>query len=91
MSDFQYHLDGSTLDEIAASAHACELQRSLEALATNDAGDNFGGFKRVTRSPKKSIVILPAPAVAPPGSTKICKGKLSVGGQKISVEAFRLA
>ena len=90
MSDFQHPLEGKDLDEIAETAHAFELQRTLEALDTSN-GDNFGGYKRTTRSPRKGIKILPSPAVGPKGSKKICEGTLTIGGDKIDVTAFRLA
>ena len=90
MSDYQYELEGSDLNEISESAHSCELMRTLEALGTKDS-KNFGGYKRTARSPRRPISILPAPAVPPAGATKICDGKLTVGNQAMDVTAFRLA
>jgi len=41
-------------------------------------------------TPDTELVILPAPAVPPDGSTAIGDGKLTIGGQRIKVTAFRL-
>jgi|GraSoiStandDraft_51_1057287.scaffolds.fasta_scaffold437097_1 hypothetical protein len=81
---------GDTLDEIAQNIHDGELMRKLKGLSTND-GTNYATLERPTRSPRRAIKILPAPAVGPDGSTKICDGKLTIGGNEIAVSAFRLA
>ncbi len=82
--------DGATLDDIAEHIHTSELMRKLKRLLT-DGTKNYAMLDKPSPSPRKEIKILPAPAVGPTGSTKICDGKLTVGGQAIDVTAFRLA
>lgn len=90
MADQLIELNGASLDEIATDAHNDELELELKGLSTN-AGLNYGHFRDTDDTPTGNIKILPAPSVGPAGSTKICDGKLTIGGTAIDVTAFRLA
>ena len=94
MDDQLIEVPGDALDEIAANIHAVELMRELkdeDGSLSTDAGKNYATLKRPAPSPRKGIKILPAPAVGPAGSTRICDGKLTIGDNEIDVTAFRLA
>ena len=90
MADQLIDAPGATLDAIARHIYDCELHRTLKGLSTN-AGKNYATLNVPAPTPETGIVILPAPAVGPAGSKKICDGKLTIGGQSIKVTAFRLA
>jgi hypothetical protein len=91
MSDFiQGPLEGQDLAEIAVEIHDAELAIALRDLATDD-GNNYAIHEDPADTPEGDIRILPAPAVPPAGSSKICDGTLTIGGQEIDVTAFRLA
>lgn len=89
MSFIQGPLESATLPDIADEIHNSELAIALKGLSTED-GKNYAEHTDPADTPDGGIVILPAPAVGPPGSTKICDGRLTVGGQVINVTAFRL-
>jgi hypothetical protein len=90
MSDTIIVLHGHDLPGLATEARNHELLRSLKDLATN-SDKNYAVYKDPAFSPDTDLVILPAPAVGPAGSTEICDGVLTVGGQPVKVTAFRLA
>jgi len=83
-------LETATLSEIADEIHNVELAMRLKALLTHGK-KNFALHSKPARTPAKGIKILPAPAVGPSGSTKICDGKLTISGNEFTVTAFRLA
>jgi hypothetical protein len=89
MADQLIDAPGATLDAIARHIYDSELHRTLKGLSTN-GGKNYATLDVPAPTPETGIVILPAPAVGPPGSTKICDGTLTVGGVAIKVTAFRL-
>ena len=89
MSDREVYLNNKTLEGMAREAHNLELACSLKALQTQD-GRNRAVFKRDATFPKGLVEILPSPAVAKPGATKLCDGRLKVGDNVIAVTAFRL-
>ena len=73
----------------ATEAHQHELSRTLEALETN-GGKNYAVYSDPDFTPATGLAILPFPSVGPAGSTKICDGHLTIGGQAIKVTAYRL-
>lgn len=87
--DLLQALETTTLQEIAHETHNVELAMRLKALLTHGK-KNFALHSKPTATPATGIVILPAPALGPPGSKKICDGKLTIGGHEITVTAFRL-
>jgi len=80
---------GADFPGMAQDIRSKEIRRKLKELSTND-GKNYATVKKSVPTPATGIVILPAPAVGPDGSKKICDGELTVGGQAIKVTAFRL-
>jgi hypothetical protein len=87
---------GNTLERIERNVNNAELHRQLKndgdrpCLSTN-GGKNFALFEIDVDTPDTELVILPAPAVPPTDSKKICDGTLTIGGLPIKVTAFRLA
>jgi hypothetical protein len=87
-------LKNKTLPGLAKEVHRAELACSLKDIQTNKSGGdwkNYAIYKRDGTTPDQGIDILPAPAVGPLGSTKICDGRLTIGENQIPVTAFRLA
>jgi hypothetical protein len=89
MSFIQGPLEGQTLDEIGDEIHEAELEIQLQDLKTNQ-GNNYAIHEDPADTPEGGIKILPKPAVGPIDSTKICDGKLTIGGIPIDVTAYRL-
>jgi hypothetical protein len=89
MSDTVILMHAGDLPGIANEAHQHELLRKLEALQTN-MGKNYAIYEDPDFTPASGIVILPFPSVGPAGSTKICDGKLTIGGNLLKVTAYRL-
>jgi len=89
MSDTVILMHAADLPGIANEAHQHELLRSLEGLQTN-MGKNYAIYEDPDFTPAAGIVILPFPSVGPSGSTKICDGKLTIGGNLLQVSAYRL-
>jgi len=97
MSDDLRQVPGNSLDRITRNVNNAELHRRLNSendperpcLSTN-GGKNYALFETDVDTPDTELVILPAPAVPPDGSTAIGDGKLTIGGQRIKVTAFRL-
>lgn len=88
-NDREVYLNNKTLPGMEREARKLEVASSLKALQTQD-GRNRAVFARDGSFPKGDIEILPSPAVAKRGATKICDGKLWVGEKVMNVTAFRL-
>lgn len=88
--DLLQALETTTLPAIADEIHNVELAMRLKALLTHGK-KNFALHSKPAATPATGIAILPSPAVGPAGSKKICEGKLTIGGNEITVTAFRLA
>ena len=82
-------LSEKTTASIAQEIHDLELARRLKSVGIQ-SGKNYATLEKPSRTPKKGIVILPSPAVPPAGATEICKGDLTLNGQKVAVSAFRM-
>ncbi|TMJ11309.1 MAG: hypothetical protein E6G94_16325 [Alphaproteobacteria bacterium] len=89
MSDTIILMHASNLPGIAKEAHQHELLRTLAGLQTN-SGKNYAIYSDPDFTPTAGIVILPFPSVGPAGSTKICDGELTIGGNRVKVTAYRL-
>jgi hypothetical protein len=89
MSDTLIVLHGQELEGLSAETRSYELLRTLKDLATN-ADKNYAVYSDPDFAPETDLVILPAPAVGPPGSSKICDGVLTVNDLPIKVTAYRL-
>jgi hypothetical protein len=97
MSDDLREVPGDNLEEINLNVNNAEISRQLNAeqdperpALSTKGGKNYALFETDADNPETELVILPAPAVGPQGSTKICDGTLTIGGQEIEVTAFRL-
>ena len=83
-------LPPGSLAEMAKDASDNELACRLKGLDAHQ-GKNYAIYEAPTATQSKGITILPAPAVGPTGSTKICEGKMMISpGSVIAVTAFRL-
>lgn len=91
MSDTIILMHTAALPGIATEAHQHELLRTLAGLETN-SGKNYAVYSDPDFTPTNAITILPFPSVGPPGSVKICDGKLTVGTppSALKVTAYRL-
>lgn len=90
MADKIVRLQEAGLRAIEVEVRDNELYMALKALGTDDEGENYATYERPAGTPAGDIVILPAPAVGPPGSTEICDGRLTIPPNAIAVTAFRL-
>jgi hypothetical protein len=88
MSDTIIRMHAADLPGIANEAHQHELLRTLEDVRTN-SGKNYAIYSDPDFTPGSGIVILPFPSVGPAGSTHICDGELTIGGNAIKVAAYR--
>jgi hypothetical protein len=89
MSDTIILMHAADLPGIATEAHQHELLRTLTGLATN-SGKNYAVYDDPDFTPATGLVILPFPSVGPTGSTKLCDGKLTIGGNALQVTAYRI-
>lgn len=83
-------LVSTTLEALSREVRNKEAASSLKDLASS--GDtNYAIYEPAWSAPEGDIEILPAPAVGKPGSSRICDGSLTIGGNVFAVTAFRLA
>ena len=90
MSNRIIKLKKTTLDAMADETHKAEVGAALKDLAGEDDG-NFAILETGWESPEKGLKFLASPSVGPEDSEKICTGELNVNGEKIDVDAYRLA
>ena len=88
MSDTIILMHAADLPGIATEAHQHELLRTLNDLRTN-SGKNYAIYSDPDFTPNSGLVVLPFPAVGPSGSTPICDGELTIGGNLMKVVVFR--
>lgn len=88
MSDTIILMHAADLPGISDEAHQHELLRTLSGLETN-AGKNYAIYSDPDFTPEAGLVILPFPSVGPTGSSKICDGTLTIGGNMLKVSAYR--
>lgn len=88
MSDTIILMHAADLPGIADEAHQHELLRTLEDLRTS-SGKNYAIYADPAFTPPSGLTILPFPSVGPTGSSKVCDGEVTIGGNEIKVTVYR--